>query len=183
MAKPLSPAQVNRVMAELDSRGWSQDALVNRVVFVLATLAGLRVSEICALTIGDVDTDRIHVTNGKGGKSRTVPLWHGPARAILSAWRAARLTDGASLDSLYIVTRTGQPMTRQGARKRYLTACRCLDRPPTIHSGRHTYLSLSLAAGVPVTAVRDAAGHASIATTNIYAHTLDDVPTLDLLAR
>jgi integrase len=52
----------------------------------------------------------------------------------------------------------------------------------TVHHGRHTFVSLSLARLVPIAAVRDAAGHASISTTNIYTHSLDAVPVRSLLA-
>ena len=40
----------------------------------------------------------------------------------------------------------------------------------TIHHGRHSFVSHALAGGRSLAEVRDAAGHANISTTSIYAH-------------
>lgn len=42
------------------------------------------------------------------------------------------------------------------------------------HSGRHTFASWALARGRGLVEVRDAVGHASIQTTNLYAHLVHD---------
>ena len=69
---------------------------------------------------------------------------------------------------------------------RHLVACRVLggnrQRELTIHHGRHSFVSHALAGGSSLAEVRDAAGHASIATTSVYTHvaTNDDGGVGDL---
>jgi integrase len=130
---------------------------MNLVIFRLATSCGLRVSEICGLKISDLkrlENDKpfiqIRKVISKGGKARTVPLWWDrSAMADIAAWRNYRLANGAR---------------------------RCVgeDRLDglTIHHGRHSFVSHALLKR-PIAAVRDAAGHSSIGTTNVYAHVLD----------
>jgi site-specific recombinase XerC len=43
----------------------------------------------------------------------------------------------------------------------------------SVHQGRHSFVSHAIASGRNLTDVRDAAGHSSVATTNIYSHALD----------
>jgi hypothetical protein len=43
-----------------------------------------------------------------------------------------------------------------------------------IHDLRHSFVSNQLDAGTPINLVRDLAGHASIATTQLYAHSSDE---------
>jgi integrase len=187
-SKVLTKQEVNAVTSDLDRKvGWSDTAKLNRVIFHAAVFAGCRVSEICDLRLSDVRIDSsspaLQIRRGKGGKSRVVPLWHSPAVEVLRQWKQRRIEHGAQPTDLLVTTRTGKGLSRQGARKRFLTACRCLgERKLTIHHGRHTFVSLSLAAGVPITAVRDAAGHCSISITNCYAHLMDVVQVRDLLA-
>jgi integrase len=54
----------------------------------------------------------------------------------------------------------------------------------TTHDGRHTFISHALAGGRTLAEVRDAAGHASIATTSVYTHVAvdDDGVVGELLA-
>ena len=67
-----------------------------------------------------------------------------------------------------------KPLTRQAIRARFQTACRVLGpqriKTLTIHHGRHSFVSNALAGGRSLAEVRDAAGHANIGTTSIYAH-------------
>lgn len=180
--KTLTKAEVVQVVNHLNQRAGLSDARLNRVIFYLSTGAGLRVSELCDLRVGDLRADSIEVRRGKGGKARLVPIWDGPTRAVLESWKQHRIESGASATDPLIVTRTGKPLTRQGARKRFITACRCLGRHTTCHMGRHTFVSASLADGVPLADVRDAAGHSNISVTNTYTHGLGNVPVRNLFA-
>ena len=44
----------------------------------------------------------------------------------------------------------------------------------TIHSGRHTFISVALEMGKSLVAVQRAAGHTSITTTQVYMHLVQD---------
>ena len=132
--------------------------------------SGVRVGELCALSVGDVDLGRSRaVVWGKGGKQRTVPLsdaavdalrqWLGPAR---DAWRAG----SGSTDALFLNQR-GRPLASRDVR-------RILDRraasPTHPHALRHTFATHLLDGGADLRAVQELLGHADLATTQRYTH-------------
>ena len=55
----------------------------DRAILGLACATGLRASELCSLTVGDVTPTLVHVQSGKGGHQRLVPLTEASWRAIL----------------------------------------------------------------------------------------------------
>ena len=177
--KWLNEAEVNTILCEL--RRKSRRTKITRrnlILFELATCCGLRVSEICNLRMADVRLEAnpaLRVRSGKGGKSRTVPLvWDAGTLADVTAWCAIRFAEGATESDWLLLTRQGQQLNRRGAREVYRRACRNLiGRPVTIHAGRHTFVSRALRFR-SLAAVRDAAGHSSVATTNLYLHAEED---------
>ena len=67
--------------------------LRNRAALTAAYGAGLRVCEVAALKVGDIDSSRmvIRVEHGKGGKDRYVMLSPQLLRILRSYWRLAKL--------------------------------------------------------------------------------------------
>lgn len=186
----LTRTEIVRVLADLKRRARrSLNSRQNLAVFRLATCCGLRASEICGLKMADVRLGidrpylRIPKTIAKGKKARRVPLWWDRGTVDdLTAWRDERSKQGATASARFVCSQAkataGNPLIRFAARRRFRTACRVLgpDRLEhlTVHHGRHSFVSHSLAGGRSLAAVRDAAGHANIATTSIYAHVVDD---------
>jgi site-specific recombinase XerD len=136
--------------------------------------SGLRVSEVCGLTVEDLDLRRGWISVwGKGSKQRRVPL-SAPAVDALRAWvrsgRTAALTAwpsaGSAHDALF-VNRRGRPLTPRDVR-------RILDHrspvPTHPHALRHTYATHLLDGGADLRAVQELLGHADLATTQIYTH-------------
>lgn len=163
----------------------------NLVIFRLATCCGLRVSEICGLTIRNVklQAGRPHLfipkEIAKGKKSRRVPLWWDAGTLEdISKWREERREMDAHVDDPFVVClnqgeKYGEEMTRQACRERFKTAVRTAlgkDRADgaTIHHGRHSFVSHALAGGRNLAEVRDAAGHANISITSAYTHVVGD---------
>jgi len=110
---------------------------------------------------------------GKGDKERLVPL--SPlARAGLEEWLALR---GDQRGALFVYREGRRRGCRVGAswlqkRLRGLALRVGLDpRKASPHKFRHAYATELVDAGVGLDAVRELLGHASIATTQIYAHT------------
>ena len=72
----------------------------------------------------------------------------------------------------------GNRIDRRNLGLRFISTCWVLgpdrQREITIHHGRHSFVSHSLAGGRTLAEVRDAAGHANIATTSIYTHISTD---------
>jgi integrase/recombinase XerD len=179
----LTRRELGAVLADLEVKAKrSASAQMNRVIFRLACCCGLRASEIAQLHASDVceTTERPHIRLrpgvAKGGRPRRVPLWWDEGTlADLTEWKAGR-------EGWFVGCqkrgREGAPLTRHTIRRRFLTACKCLGTERlsrlTIHHGRHTFISHALAGGRTLAEVRDAAGHANIATTSIYLHVVVD---------
>jgi integrase/recombinase XerD len=141
----------------------------HRVLLLIAYAAGLRVSELVALRVGDVDAERmvIHVRQGKGGKDRMVTL----SPVLLEELRAYRCWEAPS-DWLF----PGQDPARHLRARTVQKACQRaseaadLGKRVTAHTLRHSYATHLLEAGTDLRLVQTLLGHGSIRTTAIYTH-------------
>lgn len=150
------------------------------ILGILAT--GVRVSEACALTVGDVRPKSVTVKNGKGGKDRTIQLV-GDAQGFMKTWMQDRKVLGLpdAPEAPLFVSRYNRPYTRRGVLKRVKAVFLVLGLPGGVHTLRHTNCTLLLGGGVPVSAVRDNLGHSSLSTTSLYAHSLGTLDEYRLL--
>ncbi|MCE2466394.1 MAG: tyrosine-type recombinase/integrase [Caldilineaceae bacterium] len=132
---------------------------------------GCRVSEALALRWGDLNLDSqppiLTVLQGKGGKGRVIRLSDRLWQTLIEL----RPPD-AEQDGLVFATRTGRPIARNNTWKSLRrTAQRAgIDRDISPHWFRHAHASHALDGGAPVQSVKETLGHASLATTSIYAH-------------
>lgn len=148
---------------------------------LLLTLNGLRVSEALAADVADLSDERGHRVLRvvrKGGVVALVPLAPRVAAAV------ADLVDGRTEGPIF-VTRSGARLDRHAAWKviRRLAKDAGIAKTISPHSLRHTFVTCSLDAGVPLHVVQDAAGHASPTTTQRYnraRHSLDGHATYAL---
>jgi integrase len=149
------------------------------VLVLLGGDAGMRIGEIIALEWSRIDygANKVHVEfadwNGhigppKGGKPRSVPMTP-RLRAALQALKPAGARVLTRTDGRY--GRDGERITRNVA-KGWLTAAhkRAELELHGVHTLRHTFCSHLAMAGAPVTAIRDLAGHSSVAITQRYMH-------------
>ncbi len=182
--------ELETVIADCERRAKrSVNARQNLVVFRLATCCGLRASEIAGINLSDLllETDkprvRIRKVVGKGSHARTVPLWWDRATLeCLRRWKAERAKQCASGSEPALCTQSqqsqGRRLHRNSVRSRFRSACRVLGEERlthlSVHDGRHSFVSLSLAGGRSLAEVRDAAGHSTVATTNVYLHAVAD---------
>ena len=184
----LSAAEITKVIKELRRKGnRAVNSRQNLIIFRLATCCGLRVSEIAGLKMRDVEVKgekpslNLPKAITKGNKPRRVPLWWNEATFNdIVAWKDERRAQGAKADNYFVCSQSksslGNKLARVNLWHRFKSITRVLNRPtqPTIHDGRHTFISHALANGCSLPEVRDAVGHSSIAVTNIYTHVLDD---------
>jgi len=169
-------------------------------IFRLSCCCGLRCKEIIGLNLGDFFLDsaspfiRIRKDITKGYRKRgTEEIIRKPRKVALyldeatledvKRWHKFRMEQtGGDLSAPYVCGQQkcnlGKRMTRLQAAAIWHTSLRCLGadraRSLSIHSGRHTCISQLVWSGVPLTFVRDFAGHRSIATTSEYLHTCDE---------
>ncbi|HEX4422627.1 MAG TPA: tyrosine recombinase XerC [Kofleriaceae bacterium] len=134
---------------------------------------GLRVSEICALDLGDIDRGRygtpmLLVRRGKGNKSREVPIG-GAADEALVAYLPARSQLAASGSALFVNAggRRLTPRSVQRMVKRW-TIAGGVHADATPHSLRHSFATHLLDEGVDLRAIQELLGHASLGSTQIY---------------
>jgi integrase/recombinase XerC len=145
-----------------------RDAVCDTALVVLLYAAGLRVAELCSLSIGDVafagETLRIV---GKGRKERIVPFGRS-ARRALSSWLEVRgeMNGKAPL----FVNSRGGAMTERNVRYRLARLAVRLSRGRHIapHMLRHSFATHLLDHGADLRVVQELLGHASLSTTQIY---------------
>lgn len=140
-------------------------------LYLMLYHTGCRVSEALALRWEDMNLDSqppvLTILQGKGGKGRVIRL-SDRLRKTLVEWRPP----DAAQDGFVFATRTGRPIARNNAWKSLRrTAQRAgIDRDISPHWFRHAHASHALDSGAPVQSVKETLGHASLATTSIYAH-------------
>jgi integrase/recombinase XerC len=153
----------------------SSAALRDTALAELLYGAGLRVGELVALDVRDVDLTRGEVrVMGKGGKERVVPL-PAAARAALAAWLAPRRRPGVLGEPLFTALRArrGEAPRRLDARDvrrrlaRRALAAGLADRVHP-HRLRHSYATHLLDMGADLRAIQELLGHASLSTTQKY---------------
>jgi len=147
-------------------------ALRDLAIAELLYASGLRVSELCALDLGDVDLRRgeVRVRQGKGGKERIAFLGDAAARA-LTTWLDARThwkRDKAPM-ALFLGVR-GNRIQQRTVRSFLTTWGTRIGRHLHPHLFRHSFATHMLEAGADIRSIQEMLGHASLATTQKYTH-------------
>lgn len=154
-------------------------ALRDRAILLLLLDTGLRASELCALTIADVDlkAGRITVKHGvtggaKGGKGRFVQIGKATRRTV---WRyLASRADGEDPSAPLILGRRDRPMNRDGLRLLVKSLARRAGVPHCHpHQFRHTFAINYLRAGGDVFTLQALLGHGSLDMVQHYARIAD----------
>jgi integrase/recombinase XerC len=139
-------------------------------VIGLLFAGGLRVAELCGLTLNSIDAAAGTVrVIGKGDKERMLPLYDEVLDAV-GAWRdhgRPQLFDPARpTDALFLNLRGG-PLGPRDVRR---ILDQRLERPTHPHALRHSYATALLDGGADLRVVQELLGHASLSTTQIYTH-------------
>jgi len=171
LPRPLSVDEVERVLAS--PAGAEPAALRDRAVLEVLYGAGLRISELIALDVDDLDLEEGSIrVIGKGDKQREVPLGRFAREAVgayLAGGRPAMATR-ASRAALFLNQRDGDRLTRQGCAKiiRFHVGRAKIAKRVTPHTFRHSYATHLLEGGADVRVVQELLGHASVSTTQVY---------------
>ena len=145
-----------------------------RVALTTAYAAGLRVSEVAALKISDIDTCRmvLRIERGKGGKERYAMLSETLLGILREYWRLARprpfLFPGRPADTPI------EPSVLHAA-CRSATAAAELDKHVSVHVLRHSFATHLLESGVDIRIIQVLLGHSRLETTTRYAHVSTEV--------
>ena len=167
-----------------------RQALRNQAVVTLLLHTGLRVSELCALEVDDIElppeaatgkrgrrkekapSGALRVRQGKGRKARGVPL-NQVACAALRQWLAVRPSvlfiskDGGPLQPLFI-NKDDEPLQPRGVQILLSKLGRRADVKCTPHTCRHTFAKNLVDSGVSLEKVAALLGHSKLDTTMVY---------------
>jgi integrase/recombinase XerD len=170
LPRPLTEDEVAALLAAPGDDG--PVALRDRAILETLYGAGLRISELVALDVDDIDLDQGSVRAlGKGSRERIVPLGRFAVRAVEAYLVRGRptLARSASRAALFLNRRGGR-LTRQGCTNVIKAMARRaeISRRVTPHMLRHSFATHLLEGGADVRVVQELLGHASVATTQIY---------------
>lgn len=164
LPKVLSEEELSRLFNSLSN-------LKHKAMLFTAYSAGLRVSEIAALKLRDIDSSRMQILieNAKGKKDRYVNL----SPVLLDILRAyiRQYKPGPKL-FLFESSQTGEAYpARTIQRVFYLAKEKAgIGKNVGIHSLRHSFATHMLEKGIDIRYIKDLLGHFSIKTTERYLH-------------
>jgi integrase/recombinase XerD len=178
LPKILSSQEINRLLNRPVQMS-DPKALRDKAFLELLYATGMRVSELVALDVDDVQlsTPQVHCIS-RANRQRTLPLSEraaGALRLYLERGRAALLRD--TQENALFLNHRGKRLTRQGLWliiKGHVQEAG-LDANVTPHTLRHSFATHMLDDGANLRDVQRLLGHANISTTQIYT----EMPSLD----
>lgn len=148
--------------------------LRNRTMFELMYACGLRVSEVVALHIKDINlNEQIARISGKGDKQRLVPFYE-DAKVLLE--RYIKEVRGSWMQQqrhdILFINQRGNPLTTRGVQYLMQKQADALAMSIHIHPHmfRHSFATHLLDNGADLRIVQELLGHSSLSTTQIYVH-------------
>jgi integrase/recombinase XerC len=172
----LSVEQADNMLTSATSGAAEDDPVAVRDLLILELLyaTGVRVSELCALNVCDVDHGRRTLrVLGKGNRERTV-VYGVPAGRALLRWldgARAELARPTSPPALLLGARGGR-LDPRVARSVVNQATAALPGRPELspHGLRHSAATHLLVGGADIRSVQELLGHATLSTTQLYTH-------------
>ncbi|MBP7835955.1 MAG: tyrosine recombinase XerC [Candidatus Omnitrophica bacterium] len=142
--------------------------LRNRAILETFYSSGLRISELVALSLDDIDfISGIIKAKGKGKKERVVPV----GDIALTALRKY-LDQRKKQSSAVFLNKNGKRISTRGVRdvvEKYLKSAG-IQRGVSPHTFRHSFATHLLDRGADLRTVQELLGHANLSTTQIYTH-------------
>ncbi len=170
----LTDEQLRQVRDDLETRVGQarspvqqRNGLLDRAAFYLLWQGGLRLGEVEALCLEDVDLAgrKLTVRDGKERKDRTVYLTD---RAVTSLQAYLDLRGISNSDRIFLYRH--RPLRKDLIPARLKAAGQRVGVHVSAHRLRHTYATQLLNAGCPVPSIQKLLGHRNLNTTMIYAH-------------
>jgi len=175
LPRVLSVNQIGKLLDQPAGAGFSE--IRDRAILELLYSCGMRVSELVALDIEDIDLRAGYVRCfGKGSKERIIPLGGYASEALTVYINKSRrqLAKNRRPAALFLNNR-GDRLSRQSCWKivkKYAEKADIGEIYP--HLLRHSFATHLLANGADLRAVQELLGHADISTTQIYTHVTRD---------
>lgn len=144
----------------------------NRSIIELLFATGIRVGELVALNLDNIDMHEGNVVvRGKGGHERVICFSSEKTKAILKDFLKIRRSNSTISNALFL-NRFGSRLSATSIEKmikkyQHLAG---IKKKVTPHCFRHTMATMLLNNGADIRAVQEILGHASISTTQIYTY-------------
>jgi len=163
----LSHAEIERLLSAPSNA--TEVGVRDRAILELLYGTGIRVSELCSLSLYDLGDDYIRVM-GKGSKERLVPVTKTALQAVDEY--LVRMRDRFEDKKHLFLTSAGRPLDRISVWKMVKSYAKKIGIEKSIspHTFRHTYASHLLDSGADVRIIQELLGHAHISSTNRYTH-------------
>jgi len=169
----LDEADVQRLLEapETDDAAGHRD----RAILEMLYSTGMRISELAAVSIEDLDlVGEVVRAKGKGRKERLVPLGSKAIQAIRDYMEVRQtIARGRRVNRRALfVNKAGGRLSNRGIRRIFHKYARMvgLDEKASPHTLRHSFATHMLNRGADLRSVQELLGHSSIASTQIYAH-------------
>ena len=157
----LSKGEVERILRAISNQK-------HYTLIMLIYSAGLRVGEAVALTLSDIDSERmrIRIRGGKGKKDREVMLSPNVLHQLREYWQQYQ-----PQQYLFEGQQRGQYSARsvQQVLKRAVAKAN-VNKSVTVHTLRHSFATHLLESGTDLRYIQLLLGHKNITTTQIYTH-------------
>lgn len=174
LPKFLEYEEVKRLLETPPMNNWlgARDRAIMEVLYS----TGVRVSELVALNMDDVDFlgEVIHV-RGKGKKERIAPISSSALQTIqhYMEFRNKRAQSNANFDpKVLFVNKHGKRLSTRSVRRKMDKYLKMAGLDPSIspHTLRHSFATHMLNNGADLRSVQELLGHQSLSTTQVYTH-------------
>lgn len=169
----LSSYEVDELLKQPNCK--EQKGLRDKAMLETLYATGMRVSEMIALNVGDVNLIGAFIRCESGGKNRIIPLYPEAVKALSTYISAIRpqLTSSVEETSLF-VNMSGERMTRQGFWKiiKYYQQKANISKEITPHTLRHSFAAHLLERGADLHSLQEMLGHSDISSTQIYTQVI-----------
>lgn len=173
LPRPLDEATVVTLLTTEDNDAPQWRRVRDRAILEILYGSGLRVSEVCSLTLASCESNgnTLRVI-GKGSKERLVPL-STPAQHAIQQWLTVRkeVIGNASGDALFLSSR-GKPIARRDVARLLDEACARagIAAGTHPHALRHSFATHLMDNGADTRSIQELLGHSDAATTQRYTH-------------
>ncbi|GAB4193414.1 MAG: site-specific tyrosine recombinase XerD [Simkaniaceae bacterium] len=168
----LSYKEVDRLLAQPDA-----DTFIgarDKAVFEVFYATGIRVSELCGLSLYDIGDDSVRV-KGKGGKERIVPIGPAAIEAVdhyLAHFYPQDKRDGRP--PLFLTVRRKRiERTLVWRQMKFYAKQAGIEKNISPHTLRHSFATHLLENGADLRVIQEMLGHSHISTTERYMHISD----------
>ncbi len=160
--------QRNEAKTDYQKRNALRDAAVIELLFV----TGIRISELCSLSMNDLNLyDRTILIYGKGYKERLIQIGNDDVIHTLEEYKKEYISEIENC-KYFFTNQMGQKLSDQSVRRMInkYTSLAAINLHITPHMFRHTFATSLLEADVDIRYIQEMLGHSSINITQIYTH-------------